>query len=93
MNDRLFKCLVESNRRRIIYCIGTKEMCVDSICNCLDLEQSLVSHHLRELLDCGLLERERRGKKNFYRVAEPKVLDLLEKARELGDRLEGCSHE
>ncbi len=91
MNDRLFKCLVESNRRKILYCIGEKEMCVDSICRCLQLEQSLVSHHLRELLDCGLVERERRGKKNFYTVADPKILELLEKAKELGDTLEGCN--
>lgn len=93
MNDRLFKCLGEQNRRRILYCIGKGEMCVDDISACLELEQSLVSHHLRELLDCGLLERERKGKKNFYRVKQPKVLTLLESAKELGDSLKGCGYE
>ena len=68
-------------------------MCVDDISTCLELEQSLVSHHLRELLECGLLERERRGKKNIYRVTKTQVLTLLESAKELGDSLKGCGCE
>ncbi len=66
-------------------------MCVNTISDCLNLEQSLVSHHLKELFRCGLVERERRGKKNFYSVADPKILELLEKAHELGDSLEVCN--
>ncbi len=90
MNDGLYKCLAESNRRRILYCIGEKKMCVNSISECLKMEQSLVSHHLKELLRCGLVERERRGKKNYYKVSKKEIIELLESARKLGDSLEVC---
>ncbi len=90
MNEDLFKCLSDLNRRRILYCIGGQEMCVNSISECLELEQSLVSHHLKELYTCGLVTRERRGKKNYYKVSQKQVMDLLENAKELGDSLKVC---
>ncbi|MFW6304598.1 MAG: ArsR/SmtB family transcription factor [Candidatus Saliniplasma sp.] len=88
MNDRLYKCLSSGNRREILYCIGKKEKCVNEISECLDLEQSLVSHHLKDLLDCGLIEKRRDGKRIYYKVSEPEILEILEKGKELGDKLE-----
>ncbi len=93
MNDGLFKCLSDSNRRRILYCIGENEMCVNNISECLGLEQSLVSHHLRELYQCGLVERERKGKKNFYRISGMEIIELLKSASKLGDSLEECAND
>ncbi len=91
MNDRLYKCLSNSNRRKIIYCIGKQARCVNEISECLNLEQSLVSHHLKELVECGLIEKERDGKKIYYQISKPTVLEMLEKGKELGDELEeGC---
>lgn len=88
MNDRLYKCLSSKNRRRIIYCIGNEAKCVNEISECLELEQSLVSHHLKELMDCGLIEKKRDGKKIYYKVSEAEIIELLEKGKELGDKLE-----
>ncbi len=68
-------------------------MCVNTISECLELEQSLVSHHLKELYTCGLVERERRGKKNYYRVSKKEIIDLLNSAKEVGDSLEVCKNE
>jgi len=90
MNDRLFKCLVDPNRRKILYCIGRESKCVDTISKCLGLEQSLVSHHLKKLRDCGLVTKERKGKKNFYKVSSTEIIYLLQSASKLGDELEGC---
>ncbi len=36
--------------------------CVKEILECLDLEQSLTSHHLKELPECGLIEKKTRWK-------------------------------
>jgi len=90
MNDDLFKCLVNRNRRKILYCIGRDAKSVDTICKCLDLEQSLVSHHLKKLRDCGLVKKERKGKKRFYKVSDEEIIELLQSASKLGDELEAC---
>ncbi len=93
MYDGLFDCLVNSNRRKILYCIGFEVKCVNTITKCLNLEQSLVSHHLKQLSNCGLVEKERKGKKIFYKVSSEEVIDLLQSAKILGDDLGGCSNE
>ena len=88
MNDHLYECLSNVNRRKILYCIGEEEKCVNEISECLDLEQSLTSHHLKDLYDCGLIEKKRKGKRIYYKVSEPEIIEILEKGKELGDRLE-----
>ncbi|MFO7990936.1 MAG: metalloregulator ArsR/SmtB family transcription factor [Thermoplasmata archaeon] len=88
MKDSLYKCLSNANRRKILYCIGKEEKCVNEIAECLDLEQSLTSHHLKELYDCGLIVKKRDGKRIYYKVSEPAIIEILEKGKELGDRLE-----
>jgi hypothetical protein len=42
-----------------------------------------VSNHLACLRWCGFVERERRHPHVFYRVADPRVLDLLQLGRAL----------
>ncbi len=88
MNDRLYKCLSDSNRRRILYCIGSDKKCVKEISECLDLEQSLTSHHLKELLDCGLIEKKREGKRIYYKISETEIIEILQRGKKLGDKLE-----
>ncbi|MBS3816145.1 MAG: winged helix-turn-helix transcriptional regulator [Candidatus Thermoplasmatota archaeon] len=88
MNDRLYKCLSNTNRRKILYCIGEEEKCVNEIAECLDLEQSLTSHHLKDMLDCALIEKRREGKRIYYKVSASEILEILEKGKELGDKLE-----
>ena len=88
MKDRLYKCLSNANRRKIIYCIGKEAKCVNEISECLSLEQSLTSHHLKDLMDCGLIEKKRDGKHIYYKVSEPEIIEILENGKELGDKLE-----
>jgi ArsR family transcriptional regulator, cadmium/lead-responsive transcriptional repressor len=57
------------------------------------LSQSNVSKHLACLWDCGLVERERRGREIHYRLVEG-LADLLHAADRVlectGDRVQAC---
>ncbi len=52
------------------------EACVCDLTDPVGLSQPTVSHHLKQLVDAGLLAREQRGRWSFYRVVEG-ALDSL----------------
>jgi len=64
----LFKALADPARIRIVNLIATSN---EAVCAChliepLGLSQPTVSHHLKRLVDAGLLEREQRGKWAYF---------------------------
>jgi ArsR family transcriptional regulator len=64
----LFAALADPARVRIINTVATSD---EPICAChliepLGLSQPTVSHHLKKLVDAGLLEREQRGKWAYF---------------------------
>ncbi|MDP9988722.1 ArsR family transcriptional regulator [Arthrobacter oryzae] len=65
-NDRaaVFKALADPNRLRLLSIVKSAqggEACVCDLTDPLDLTQPTVSHHLKILVDAGLLHREKRG--------------------------------
>jgi len=61
--------------------------CPDGVCVCeiqeaLDLAQSKVSYHLRELREAGLVHEQRIGKWNFYALNAPVLKAFLETLEE-----------
>ena len=76
------KVLADPARLRLLSLIQSQpsnEACVCHLTGPLGLSQPTVSHHLKVLLDAGLVERERRGSWSYYRV----VPGALEPLREL----------
>ena len=66
----LFKALADPARVRIVNVLATSDGPV-GVCNLvqpLGLAQPTVSHHLKKLLDAGLLEREQRGKWAYFSI-------------------------
>jgi ArsR family transcriptional regulator len=65
---RLFKALADPHRVKIVNLLATSP---DPVCVCeftgpLGLSQPTVSHHLKKLVDAGLLAREQRGTWAYY---------------------------
>jgi ArsR family transcriptional regulator len=65
---RLFKALADPHRVRIVNLLATSP---DPVCVCeftgpLGLSQPTVSHHLKKLVQAGLLTREQRGTWAYY---------------------------
>ena len=67
----LFSALADPARIRIVNLIATSS---EPVCAChliepLGLSQPTVSHHLKRLVDAGLLEREQRGKWAYFSLS------------------------
>lgn len=76
---RAFKALGDPTRLRLLSLIGSHadgEACVCELTDPVGLTQPTVSHHLKQLVEAGLLVREQRGKWAYYRAVAP-ALDAL----------------
>ncbi|WP_246258150.1 ArsR/SmtB family transcription factor [Amycolatopsis anabasis] len=76
----LFKALGDPVRIRLVALVRQSpqgEACFCELADEFDLAQSSLSHHLKMLVEAGILSRERRGTWSWYRV-EPEPLQALE---------------
>lgn len=75
----VMKALADPTRLRLLSLIQSHadgEACVCDLTGPVDLSQPTVSHHLKVLLDAGLVTRTKRGTWAYYR-AVPERLDML----------------
>ncbi len=79
----LFHSLADPSRLTILRRLGQGEVRVRDLTDELGLAQSTVSEHVACLRDCGLVVARAEGRQNFYSVAVPEVIDLLEAAEQL----------
>ena len=73
---RLFGALADPARVRIVNVLATsagEPVCVCHLVEPLGLSQPTVSHHMKRLLDAGLVEREQRGKWAYYSLRSDAV--------------------
>jgi ArsR family transcriptional regulator, arsenate/arsenite/antimonite-responsive transcriptional repressor len=75
----VFKALADPARVRIVNVLATSAapVCVCNLIEPLGLSQPTVSHHLRRLVDAGLLEREQRGRWAYYALRPESVQTLM----------------
>lgn len=79
----LFKALADPTRVRIVNLLATSDepVCVCDLNLSFDLSQPTLSHHLKKLLDAGLLRREQRGTWAYFSVDESALARLGEVAQ------------
>jgi ArsR family transcriptional regulator len=61
---------------------GRKGLTVGEICKRINVEQSLVSHHLASMRRKGVLEAKRNGIHISYSISDPKAIEVMQKAFE-----------
>lgn len=74
-----FKALGDPTRLRLLSIVAAhedREACVCDLTEPVALSQPTVSHHLKVLVDAGLLTRSKRGTWSFYALV-PGALDHL----------------
>ena len=76
---RVFKALGDPTRVRLLSLIAATqggEACVCNLTAKVGLSQPTVSHHMKQLVDAGLVTRDQRGKWAYYAVV-PESLAAL----------------
>ncbi|MFH7319122.1 ArsR/SmtB-type metalloregulator TsoR [Desulfurivibrio sp. D14AmB] len=80
----LLKGLADENRLRILRALaGGGEKPVSRLVEELGISQPLVSHHLKELRRALLVNVDRRGPFVYCRLADPRLVELLDNLGEL----------
>jgi ArsR family transcriptional regulator len=75
----LFKALADPARVRIVNLLATSDgepVCICHLVQPVGLSQPTVSHHMKRLLDAGLVEREQRGKWAYFSLKSEAVEKL-----------------
>ncbi len=75
----LLKALANPTRMHIVRLLGRHgDLNVSIFVKELNLEQSLVSHHLTKMNDKGMLIRRRQGKEIWYSLADPVLNEVVQ---------------
>ena len=85
--NTLLKCIVDDNRRNILKFLGKQEKCVCEIVEYLNLEQSLISHHLQILKECELLKSRQDGKNILYKITNQKINNVIKQIDEISSKI------
>ncbi len=86
---KLFRGLGDPNRIRILELLLEGPRIQKEIVEAVGLSQGQVSEHLSCLHWCGFVEADRQGRTVEYRIANPRVVAILDMARALLDTNQG----
>ncbi len=87
-STRMLDGLADPTRVRILCLLGGNgRMSGSSIAAEFTMTRPAISHHLKVMLDSGLLKNEKSGQEVYYWVARDGILKSL---RALADAIEGC---
>ena len=65
-NAKIIKALSDSSRLKIIDMLSCGEKCACDILEHFDFTQPTLSHHMKVLIDCGLVESRKEGLWSYY---------------------------
>jgi ArsR family transcriptional regulator, arsenate/arsenite/antimonite-responsive transcriptional repressor len=71
--ERLLRAVADRHRLRILNMLvraGGAPICVCEFTAEFELPQQNISYHLKQLVDAGVIVRERRGRYSYYRLVE-----------------------
>ena len=75
---KLFGGLSDPARLQILLCLTRSSRSAGELADDCDLSRSNASNHLACLLNCGLVRLEPQGRRNVYRLSDPRVARVLD---------------
>jgi DNA-binding transcriptional ArsR family regulator len=70
-------------RLKILCLVGSQELSVLEIVDAVGTSQSNISQHLAILRDHGILGARKEANKVFYRIGDPRVLQMISLTRQI----------
>ena len=80
---RALKSIAHPLRLKILCVLGEQEACVQEIVEAVGTSQSNISQHLAILREKGVLVTRKDANRVYYRVADPRTLQLIGMMREV----------
>ncbi|WP_323192274.1 metalloregulator ArsR/SmtB family transcription factor [Halostella sp. PRR32] len=73
----VFRALANRDRLQLLEALRHGELCGCELMIILDAPQSTVATHVRKLREAGLVKSRKKGRWNYYRIADTAVEDIL----------------
>jgi len=67
---RVFKALCNEYRLQALELLRTGEKCACELNDAIDLSQSTLSHHMKILVDSGIVSARQEGKWRYYTISK-----------------------
>ncbi|MGL4742553.1 MAG: ArsR/SmtB family transcription factor [Sarcina sp.] len=67
-NSKIMKALADPKRLEIIDILSKGEKCACKILEHFNFTQPTLSHHMKILISCGIVESEKKGTWHYYRL-------------------------
>lgn len=67
-NSKIFKALSDPKRLKILDLLSCGEKCACEILEYFNFTQPTLSHHMKVLIDCGLVDTRKEGIWNYYKI-------------------------
>lgn len=77
INAKIFKALSDPNRLKIIHILSEGEKCACELLRYFSFTQPTLSHHMKVLIDCGLVCVRKTGNWNHYSLIEENADELV----------------
>jgi len=76
----LLKIISEESRLKLLCILKKDKHCVCETMEHVDMSQSLISHHLADLKNAGLVVDDKKGQRVYYRLTKlgKRIMSLLE---------------
>lgn len=80
---KIFKAFAEENRLMILMLLQSGEKCACTLEESLPISQSTLSHHMRILVDSGVVKVRKDKKWSYYALSETGIHTALDKLKTL----------
>jgi len=87
-NAHVFKAFCDENRLMILEMLQTGEKCACMLLEKLKISQPTLSHHMKILVDSGIVSARKEGKWTYYSFSQDGVSNAKERLIKLTDIIE-----